>query len=298
MREQIVFAHTADGLTLEGLHVAPVGRESRPPILWLHGLHLTFCEPEYVMLARALAKRGHPVMLVNTRGKGFGAWLRASGGNARLGGSGWEIFQESLIDIAAWLDWATATLGVPGVVVAGHGYGGTKAAYFASQRRDPRVLAVIAASSGSLVRDTLDPAQLELAERMVGEGRSVDLMPFGTLRGSVQATVSAQVYVNRVQVNRDLHGSEQVSPALSRVECPLLAFFGAQEQVAGRDVNGFLDSIARNAASAPFVERALIPGAGYFFGGAELAVAERIARFLARVMQWRGEDQAKSRRAS
>jgi hypothetical protein len=42
----------------------------------------------------------------------------------------------------------------------------------------------------------------------------------------------------------------------------------------------------------------LIPGAGYFFGGAELAVAERIARFLARVMQWRGEDQAKSRRAS
>jgi hypothetical protein len=114
-------------------------------------------------------------------------------------------------------------------------------------------------------------------------------MPFGTLRGSMQATVSAAAYVNRVQVHRDVHGSARVAPALTQVTCPLLAFFGALEQTPERDVDGFLQSITRNATASPLVERALIPGAGYFFAGAEAAVADRIEQFLARALPQRAE---------
>jgi pimeloyl-ACP methyl ester carboxylesterase len=283
--EQLVFVRTPDGLTLDGAWFAPSGTPGGPepaPLIWLHGQHLAFNEPEYVALARALAARGRPVLLANTRGKGFGVWHRTEAG-VRLGGSGWELFQECLIDIAAWSGFAGRQAGAGGVVLAGHGYGGTKAVYYAAQRRDERVLAVIAASTGSLVRDTLDPQQLELAERMVAEGRGQDLMPFGTLRGSMQATVSAAAYVNRVQVHRDVHGSAAVAPALAHVACPLFAFFGALEQTPSRDVEGFLQSIMRNAAASPLVESALIPGAGYFLAGAEAAAADRIEQFLDRV---------------
>jgi pimeloyl-ACP methyl ester carboxylesterase len=302
-RERLVFVRTPDGLTLDGALVEPdaAARTADPqadlsadrsanrpaPLIWLHGQHLGFSEPEYVALARVFAARGRPVLLAGTRGKGFGAWHRTADG-ARLGGSGWELFQECLIDIGAWVDWLQPH-GGDRVVLAGHGYGGTKAVYHAAQKRDPRIAAVIAASTGSLVRDTLDPQQLELAQRMVADGRGRDLMPFGTLRGSMQATVSAAAYVNRVQVHRDVHGSARVAPALTQVTCPLLAFFGALEQTPERDVDGFLQSITRNATASPLVERALIPGAGYFFAGAEAAVADRIEQFLARALPQRAE---------
>jgi pimeloyl-ACP methyl ester carboxylesterase len=283
IREQIVFARTADGITLEGAFIEPVGmEEAREPLLWLHGQHLAFSEPEYVALARVMAAMGRPVLLANTRGKGFGSWHRTAS-SVRLGGSGWELFQESLGDIAAWIDALHERREGRRIVLAGHGYGGTKAVYYCAQRRDPRVLALIAASTGSLVRDTLDPKALELAERMVADGKGNDLLPFGTLRGSMQATVSARAYVNRVQVNRDLHGSAEVPPALARVTCPIFAFFGALEQTSQRDVSSFLETIVRNATASPLVERALIPGASYFFNGAEAAVAEHVERFLARL---------------
>jgi pimeloyl-ACP methyl ester carboxylesterase len=281
MPERIVFVETADGLQLEGLLVTPEQPAAAAPLLWLHGLQLRFCEPEYVAIARSLAAGGRPVLLANTRGQGFGVWLRG-GARPVLGGSAWEMMQDCVHDIAAWLSCLDAEHGGAKAVLAGHGYGGAKAVYYMAVQRDPRVQALVLAASASLIREKLDPQRIGEAEVMVREGRGRELLPMSLARGSSKGVVSAQVLVNRHAITRELHGSASSPPALSLIEAPVLAFFGALEQTPERDVGAFLDVLARNAVRSRHFEAALVPDAGYFFTGHEREVAALIEAFLAK----------------
>ncbi|MGL5116211.1 MAG: alpha/beta hydrolase [Beijerinckiaceae bacterium] len=282
MGERIVFVGTADGLQLEGLLVTPEGATAAVPLLWLHGLQLRFCEPEYVAMARSLAANGRPVLLANTRGQGFGVWLRG-GARPVLAGSGWEMVQDCVHDIDAWLGLLAQEFPGRKVALAGHGYGGAKAVFHMAARRDPRVLALVLAASASLIREKLDPQRIGEAEAMVREGRGQDLMPQSLAKGSSKGVVSAQVLVNRHAITRELHGSASAPPALSLIEVPTLSFFGALEQSPGRDVAAFLEVMARNAVRSRHFEAVLVPDAGYFFTGHEAVVAGLIEAFLAKV---------------
>lgn len=281
-REHMVFTQASDGLALEGLCVAPEGGAKGMPIVLLHGLHLRFCEPEYVSLARFLAASGHVVVLANTRGQGLGVWLR---GKERplLAGSGWEFMQDCVHDIDAWLRWLATTTGSEKVALLGHGYGGAKAVYHAALRRDPRIAALVLASSASLIREKFDNERTEDAEAHVRAGRGDALLPRPTGRMDAKHMFSAEVIVNRQMLARELYGSASTPPALSQVEAPILATFGEREQGPGRDVRGFLESIQRNAVRSLRCDTALIVGADYFYTGRESALADRISAFLASV---------------
>jgi pimeloyl-ACP methyl ester carboxylesterase len=278
--ERIVHALSEDGFHLAGLLFTPA-TPGDTLVLWVHGLHQGFAAPEYCAIARAVAAGGTSVLSVETRGHDFGVWLRGPGGT-RLAGTGWELFSECLADLGGWITQAQA-LGYTRLVLAGHGYGGAKVVFHMAERAERVVCGIVIASSGSLVRDPLDAERVAEAEAMVADGRALDLMPWGTRPGSLHSTVSAQVYLSRARVHRDLYGFGELPPALARVGCPVLAWFGEREANERRDPQAFLDTMRRNAARAPWVETRVLKGASYLYTGAEAVVARELLRFVARV---------------
>jgi hypothetical protein len=204
-----------------------------------------------VRIGRLAADRGLDFISAETRGRGFGTWLRGPAGT-RLAGSAWELLTEAPSDVGAWIA-SRGSDGIDGVVLA---------------------------SSGSLVRDNLDPTLADAAARAVAEGRGLDLMPFGSRSGLGPNTVSAQVYAMRARVQHELYGAADKPPALARVDVPILAWFGDSEQSAERDVRGFLDTIRRNAVLSPRVETAMLGGASYLYTGAEAVVADTLATWV------------------
>jgi pimeloyl-ACP methyl ester carboxylesterase len=278
MPETLVHVETEDGFTLAGCRFDPESGQSDATVVWLHGLNLGFSEPEYIRIGRLAAERGLRFVTAETRGRGFGTWLRGAAGT-RLAGSAWELLTESPCDVAAWIAYARQ-VGTERLVLAGHGWGAAKIVFHISARGSDGIDGVAVASSGSLVRDNLDPTLADAAARAVAEGRGLDLMPFGSRAGLGPNTVSAQVYAMRARVHRELYGAADMPPALARVDVPILAWFGDGEQSADRDVRGFLATIRRNAVASPRVETAMLGGASYLYTGAEGVVADTLATWV------------------
>ncbi|MFC7400562.1 alpha/beta hydrolase [Chelatococcus sp. GCM10030263] len=272
---------SSDGFGLSGVLFEPEGRRAPSLVIWFHGIHLQFCEPEYAAIGRAVAARGTAFLSVNTRGRDFGVWMRGRSG-LKLAGSGWELLQECTADIEGWLRFAKAE-GYDRLILAGHGFGGSKIVYHLSEHHEPAVRGVILASCASIIRDTLRPELSARAKAMVAEGRGMDLLPWGTRPGIMTSTVSAQVHVARERLRHDLYGDGQQPPALTRIRVPVLAWFGEQEVTPERDANRFLESTAQNLTASPMVNIKLLPGASYLYTGAEAVVAREILRWVGRI---------------
>lgn len=277
--ERLVFTHTADGIRLEGARFAPAGEESSPrlAVVWIHGMAAGFAAQPFVEIGRLIAARGHRFFTVNTRGHEFGAMLRRANGEKVLGGGGWERYDETPLDLQAWIDFAEAD-GAAAVVLAGHSLGGLKILFHQAGRQDPRIRAMILASPGVYAsRVYTRPEVVELAAQLVAEGKGRDLLPWG-ISPYHAGSISALTYLNRVQTNIDAIGVDTPNPALAQITVPILAFFGTEEPQVGAAAE--LDLIRQKAVRAPRVDTHLFDGADHDYDGYELPIATAIADWL------------------
>ncbi len=274
--EELVYSETEDGLLLEGAVIRPTSPSAKPlAVVWIHGLTGRFYSLSTVRIGRALAERGYTFVTGNNRGHDFGAIYRTKAGERLIVGGGWERFDESPRDVAAWVGFAVS-LGLGGVALLGHSLGALKVCYYQALRQDSRVAGLIAASPPIRAGQT-DPSLLEQAERMVAEGRGADLLPWGISQAGA-GTQSAQTYLNRALTNLDVYGFRSPNPAVSRIRCPLLAFYGTNEEWVGTAAD--LEIIRRNARSAARVETRMFEGADHSYTGHEDEVGLAIAQWV------------------
>jgi pimeloyl-ACP methyl ester carboxylesterase len=274
--EELVYVHSEDGYVLEGAVIRPAGRVTQGrPIIWVHGLTGKFYAHQIVGIGRGLAERGHVFVTGNNRGRDFGAILRTADLRRLIAGGAWEIFGESPRDVAAWIDLA-ARIGDGEVILLGHSLGSLKVCYYQAQRRDPRVRALIAASP-PLHAGTWSDATRDQAARMEAEGRGRDLLPWDFMDAGA-GTLSAQTVLGWVRANIDVYGGRTSDPAVARVDCPILAFYGTEEGPIGSAAD--LETVRRNAKSSPRVDTAMIEGSDHNYNGHEGEVAALIARWV------------------
>ena len=87
--EELVRAHTQDGLVHDGLLLTPATGEPRPVfVAWMHGAGVNFYYPSHVAIGRELAARGYPFVTGNNRGHDFATALGWRDGVAIRGGVG------------------------------------------------------------------------------------------------------------------------------------------------------------------------------------------------------------------
>jgi pimeloyl-ACP methyl ester carboxylesterase len=279
--ERLVHTWSEDGYMMAGALFAPDGAARDTAVVFVHGLTATFYGLTAVRIGRRLAEDGFLFVSGNNRGHDFGTNLRTRDLQSRLGGGGWELFDESPLDVGAWVGFAVEQ-GAGKVVLVGHSLGALKVCFYQAARQDPRVAGIVAASPplragtprpGKPTREEL----LALADRMVAEGRGRDLLPWDIFEAGA-GTQSAQTYLNRMRTNVDVYGHLTPDPAVARVYCPILAFYGTNEAWVGGAAD--LATIERNARSAPRVDTRLFEGADHAYSDHEVEVADAIGGWI------------------
>ena len=279
-REEFLTAQTEDGLRLDGAVVRPRSGTVKPlAVIWVTGLNGRFTGN--IQLGRLLAGYGYVSFATGTRGEGFGAVHgRDESPGApvpwRMGGGGWERFSESPRDIAAWIDVAERQ-GFSRVAIAGRSLGALKVGYYQAERQDPRVAGVAAISPPKRASE-LDPEYVALAERMVAEGRGLDLLPWGAHTAGV-TTMSARAFLDRARTNLDIYGfhARTAQPRGASITCPLFVSFGTLNDVGG---DAELALARRNARGARQFTAHLVEGANHGYAGKLPELAKLVAGWL------------------
>jgi pimeloyl-ACP methyl ester carboxylesterase len=272
--EQLVDVQSKDDILDAGALFAPPKDVAKPiAVIWIHGWGINFYSPTYVAISRALAKRGYTSITGNTRMHDLGN-VEAWRGDKRIRGGGyWGVPSEEVRDIAAWIEFAGG-LGFKRVVLVGHSAGATAVQSYQAQTQDTRVVGV-ALASGNVRPDTRvpPPELLAQAKNMIADGHSEDLVqgPF----------VSAATFIDIVNTPaefKDFFGIQTPNPGVTRIHCPLLAFFGTNGDVGGDEELELLKSSIKHRQSGPSrVNTVMIHGADHMYAGQEDQVAEVIA---------------------
>ena len=278
---EIVRVDTEDGITLTGMVIRPTASDVKPlPIIWIHGYTGNFHEDTTCRMGPELASRGFTFVAGDNRGHDFGVVLRKKGTESHgqeswLGGAGWEKVSESVHDVDAWITFATAELGFPGVILLGHSYGGTKVVNYLGKRQDPRVRGLVAASPGPHLHDYDEEGKrnYEVARKLMDEGRGEQLFPANG------HGISAAAFLDRWDYNLDVFGAHTPDPAVASVRCPLLVWYGTKETWLGNAE--VLELIRKHATSSPRVEAHIVEGGDHWYQGTEKQVADIVAAWAA-----------------
>jgi pimeloyl-ACP methyl ester carboxylesterase len=281
--EELVSVQSEDGITNGGAIFVPPEGSARPfAVLWIHGWGVNFYYPTYVKIGRALAGHGYACITANTRMHDIGTIAGWRGGKRIRGGGYWGLPGEEMQDLAAWIDFATAR-GFKGVVLAGHSAGSTAVRTYQAEKQDHRVVGIVYASGGIRpVTRPPDPELLAQARRLVADGRGEDLLripnrPF-------PAFVSAATYLDLARMApelKDFFGVQTPKPAITRIRCPILAWFGTREPDIGTaaDLELLKSSVERQESGPGRVDTVMIQNATHMYTGEEEQVAQTIARW-------------------
>jgi pimeloyl-ACP methyl ester carboxylesterase len=278
--EQVVFATTSDDIIDAGAMFTPPSNNSKPvAIIWIHGWGVNFYQPTYVGIGRELAALGYTVISGNTRMHDLGN-VEAWRGDTRIRGGGyWGVAREEVLDIAAWIDFAESR-GFKKVILVGHSAGWAAVRSYQSEKQDPRVIGVVLASgevhSGL---GPMDPDQLADAKRLMAEGESDALIR--DPKRSYPSYVSAATFLdiaNSPAALKDFFGEQTPNAGITRIHCPLLAFFGTNGDVGSQtDLDKLKSTIQRQPSGPSRVTTAAIQSADHMYTGQEAQVAQVIA---------------------
>jgi pimeloyl-ACP methyl ester carboxylesterase len=282
--EQIVYAHTNDDIFDAGVYFAPPKQLAKPTaIIWIHGWGVNFYSPTYVGIGRALANRGYATIVGNTRMHDIGN-VEAWRGDKRIRGGGyWGITSDQTRDIKAWIDFAEEQ-GFKQVVLVGHSAGAAAVRNYQALTRDPRVVGVVLASGG--VRPPAQPPdseQLAEAKKMIAAGRPEDLVrdPKRSFPSFISSATFLDMLAEPLEL-KDFFGTQIANAGITKVRCPVLAFYGTSGDVAGQeDLDIVKSSIARLHAGPRTITTSLISGADHMYSGQEDQVASAIATWIA-----------------
>jgi len=280
--EELVHVQTSDGVTNGGaVFAAPASSASPIAVIWIHGSQLNFYDPSYVKIARELAARGFTTISGNTRMHDLGTLAAMRDGQRVRGGVYWGRNSEQVRDLAAWIDFAISR-SFKGVILAGHSAGTTAVQTYQAETRDSRVLGMVIAS-GRVQPNTSppDPERLAQAKRLVAEGLGEALLPNANRPTSF---VSAATFLDLASMGPllvDFYGVGIANPPVTRVRCPLLAWFGTKESDIGTaaDLDLLKSTLQRQPAGPSRVDTVMIQNADHMYHGEEAQVAQTLAKW-------------------
>jgi pimeloyl-ACP methyl ester carboxylesterase len=280
--EQLVYVRSKDDVVDAGAIFTPPKDLAKPiAVIWIHGWGVNFYSPTYVAIGRALAECGYTTISGNTRMHDLGN-VEAWRGEKRIRGGGyWGVESEEVRDLAAWIDFAEDR-GFKKVVLVGHSAGWAAVRKYQAETQDERVVGVVLAS-GAVRAETrpTDPDQLAQATRMMAESRPDDLVrdPKRSFPSFISAATLMDI-ANTPPEFKDFFGMQTPNPAVTRIRCPLLAFFGTHDDVGtAADLELLKSSIHRQSTGPNRVDTAMVDHADHMYQGEEAQVAQIIAKW-------------------
>ena len=126
-----------------------------------------------------------------------------------------------------------------------------------------------------------DPQLLAQAKKLVNEGEGEDLLrlPHRSYPSFISAATHLDI-ANTPREYKDFFGIQTPNAAITRVTCPVLAFFGSKDDIGGeKELNLLTSSVRRLARGPRKVDTAMIVNGNHEYVGEEAQVAQTVARW-------------------
>lgn len=281
--EELVYVQSKDDIIDGGVIFTPPKESAKSiAIIWIHGWGTNFYSPTYVNIGRNLAERGYTCIIGNTRMHDLGN-VQWAGDKRIRGGGYWGVAADQVRDVAAWIDFAEDR-GFKKVILVGHSAGWEAVTQYQAETQDPRVVGVVVASGGVRAATTpTDPDQVAQATRLIADGQPDALVrdPKRDFPSYISAATMLDI-VNTPPEFKDSWGTlpETKNAGVTRIRCPLLAFFGTRWDVGNAAELELLKSSVQRQSSGPSrVNTVMIQNADHMYTGEEPQVAQTIAQW-------------------
>lgn len=293
MRGEFARVLTEDGLELQGLFVTPEDGATSSTVVHTHGLDGNFYENRFIdHVADACVGAGFNFITANNRGHDYISDFIVESPSSpefsyrQIGGM-YEIFEESVLDIAAWVDFARSR-GSTRIVIQGHSHGALKAVYYFTKGDLTGVEGLVLLSPSddfgkqrASLGDEFGPA-LKLAEGLIKDGKELELLPPGIFH----YPISARSYYDIFRPGSPLalfnvSGSDRSEfPELASVRVPVLMIVGSVEEAFLGDSGEFLEAARELMPNAPGFDGAVLYGAPHNYLGSDAEVGLKIGAWL------------------
>lgn len=280
---------TKDSIELVGLLYEPDDATDRI-LVHVHGMAGNFYENKFLdTIAETLTKNNTAFFAYNNRGcelmKDLIQVVDGKRTIVRIGNA-YEKFEESLIDIAAAIDFAHSK-GFSNIHLSGHSLGAPKVAHYCANGNDTRLSSIIFLSPSDMVGLTrLDKnyeQDIKMARQMIAEGRGEELLPSPTLWD--ESPLSANTYVSLGGEESSVaifnfHDSADTLPLLSKITIPTCAIMGRKDDALVVSIDETMERIKDALPNSPKVETHILGDADHGYNGFEQELADALVSWI------------------
>jgi pimeloyl-ACP methyl ester carboxylesterase len=283
----------SDGVELRGWLSNTAGETA---VIHIHGMSGNGYENYFLDNLREMLSRNNlPFFTIDTRGSGIMSsfWKDGDdnlwGEGTKLGGSCYEIFEESELDIQGAVNYLK-TLGKTKFVLMGHSLGGSKVVNFLSSMNCPEIIGAILLAPTDMVgwasTDPNNQAYLKRAKELLSEGKGEELV--GAECWLDKTPLSAQTYPTICEPGRavDIYAEKDGKAPLGRIKIPMLIVYGDIDigitKIDG-SIGMWLERV--NKIKNDKTQISIIKNASHSFKTHEDELATLVERFLAEIIK-------------
>jgi pimeloyl-ACP methyl ester carboxylesterase len=280
--EELIYTMSTDTVFNAGLLFHPKKELAKQvAIVWVHGWGVNFYSPTYISIGRIFAEDGYTFVSVNTRMHDLGNVEGYKNGKRVRGGGYWGIASDQTRDISAWIDFAESK-GFKKIILVGHSAGAAAVREFQSERQDSRVSGLVLASGSVDPAPPIDSSQYMQAVPLISAHKGDELIK--DPKRSFPSYISAATFMdiaNSPPAYKDFFGVQTANAGISKIHCPVLAFYGTNDDVGNEKTLELLKtSTAKQPKGPASVTTAMIKGADHMYMGQEAQIVEVITRWI------------------
>lgn len=285
MQNTSVYVKTTDGYTLHGLLSEGVNKDTI--IIHMHGSAGNFYVSTFFPELRTLADAGICSFL-STNSRGTGVYDVEVGTKYR--GSAIEIFEECVLDIDAWIEYALERK-YTNIILEGHSFGTNKIQYYALQGKyrdkiKALILLGFTDSYGTQLKylariNKENSAYLQEANNLLQQGKPLQLLsdPYANC-GELPQT--AQSYASLMSDNSELSNvlpfrNGTTLPNYSKINIPMLGVIGDRNEYTVIPIS---DAIALMKKENKYVTIVQITDCSHGYEGKETELGVIIKKFI------------------
>jgi len=282
---ELISFDSLDKVQLEGM-LCEV-QKSKTCVIHLHGMTDNFVGLGIVdSLMAAAAKNGMSFFTINTRGMGSITMFTRLREHLqyRLIGTSFENFKESVFDVQAAIKLLRAR-GYKHFILSGHSTGCQKVSYYYLKKRNKMVNALILLGPADdlnyqvkrLGRRAFNQ-HLEVAQKMVRQGRGKELMPFEIEPTYFSAKRYYELY-RAGSIEGKLFNYESKMEEISKIDVPVLTLFGQFEEYAAMSVRKMLRILGQKFKH-PYSKEVMVKNSDHCFCQHEEKVQAIVDKWL------------------
>jgi pimeloyl-ACP methyl ester carboxylesterase len=280
---------TKDSIELVGLLYEPEETTSKI-LVHVHGMAGNFYENKFLdVIAETFTKKGIAFFAFNNRGceliKELTKYVNGKKTIIKIGNA-YEQFEDSLIDIAAAIDFVSSK-GFSSIHLSGHSLGSPKVAYYSANGNDKRLSSVIFISPSDMVglikMDRNYERDKKMAKLMVDEGRGNELLPYPVLWNENPLSVKTYISLGGGESGIaifNFHDSADTLPLLSKITIPTYAVMGSKDDALVVSIDETMARIKKALSNAPKVETNILGDADHGYNDFEQELADALVSWV------------------